>query len=57
MFAISSAYCMPEERIDDGSIVLIESCQNDLSHELSDELNHLKAIHAANVGEMLSPRA
>ena len=34
---------------------LIESYQNDLSHELSDELNHHKAIHAANIGDILSP--
>ena len=48
---------MSEEKINDGSIVLIESYQNNLFHELSDELNHLKAIHAANIGEMLSPLA
>ena len=46
---------MPEEAINDGSKVLIKNYPNDLSHELSDELHHLKAIHAANIGEMLSP--
>ena len=48
---------MSEEKINDGSIVLIESYQNDLSHELTDELNHHKAIHAENIGEKLSPLA
>ena len=35
---------MSEEKINDGSIVLIESYQNDLSHELSDELNNLNTV-------------
>ena len=46
-----------DEKINDGPIILIESYQNDLSHELSDEVNHLKTIHGANIGEMLSPLA